>query len=229
MTHKERCNELKGIRKQLADKLGIDLHQTECKFKGECKGTCPRCAQEEKTLNMALLGKTAAFAGLMVSSMSLTGCDVNDFFPFVDKGNPNATTESTTEESTEEDLAGEVEYYPEDLTTEITTAEATTEDDRTTEEIIQLDGDVAYDPSEYEVEADANYSDEEIMEACKKTCNAENADIIDNYMNVLTVYCYNTEDRGDGDIKPIDAGVFYVNNVDGTATDKEGNSVDIWQ
>lgn len=74
MTHKERCNELKKIRKEMADKAGIDLHQTECTFQGECKGTCPKCEAEEKTLNKLLLGGKVALAGAAVGVLSLTAC-----------------------------------------------------------------------------------------------------------------------------------------------------------
>lgn len=38
MGHKELCRQLKKIRKDMADKLGIDLHQTECTYPGECSG-----------------------------------------------------------------------------------------------------------------------------------------------------------------------------------------------
>lgn len=37
--HKERCKKLKEIRKKVADKIGVDLHQTECTFEGKCSGT----------------------------------------------------------------------------------------------------------------------------------------------------------------------------------------------
>ena len=37
------CNTLKAIRKQIADANGISYSPEECHFKGECKGTCPKC------------------------------------------------------------------------------------------------------------------------------------------------------------------------------------------
>ena len=45
MTGREKCNKLKKIRAAVAEKLGIDLHQVECTFEGECTGTCPKCTQ----------------------------------------------------------------------------------------------------------------------------------------------------------------------------------------
>lgn len=74
MDHKEKCRQLQAIRKGIADKLGIDLHQKECTFPGECSGTCPKCAKEEQILNAALLKKTATVAGLAAGVLSLTAC-----------------------------------------------------------------------------------------------------------------------------------------------------------
>lgn len=75
--HKEKCRKLKEIRKKMADRLGIDLHQRECTYEGECSGTCPKCRQEEETLNKALLGKTAAAVAISTSVM-LTACGPMD-------------------------------------------------------------------------------------------------------------------------------------------------------
>lgn len=69
MGHKELCRQLKKIRKDMADKLGIDLHQTECTYPGECSGTCPKCQREEKILSKALLTGAIALSGI-----SLTAC-----------------------------------------------------------------------------------------------------------------------------------------------------------
>ena len=74
MNHKETCRQLQAIRKGIADKLGIDLHQKECTFPGECSGTCPKCAKEEQILNAALLKKTATVAGLAAGALSLAAC-----------------------------------------------------------------------------------------------------------------------------------------------------------
>ena len=54
--NKQRCEELRLIRKDLADKLGVGykIRSTPCEFKGKCKGTCPACEAEEKILLDAL-------------------------------------------------------------------------------------------------------------------------------------------------------------------------------
>lgn len=85
MTGRERCDRLKAIRASLAARLGVDLHQVECTFEGECRGTCPKCRQEEDALNAALLHKGAAVAGATLLATSLaacvpgTGIDLNPF------------------------------------------------------------------------------------------------------------------------------------------------------
>ena len=71
--HKERCKKLKEIRKKIADKIGVDLHQTECTYEGKCSGTCPKCQQEERQLNQALLTKGALATGALAMSVSLVG------------------------------------------------------------------------------------------------------------------------------------------------------------
>jgi len=44
MTHgKNICNQLKEVRKRIAEENDIPLETEECTYKGECRGTCPRC------------------------------------------------------------------------------------------------------------------------------------------------------------------------------------------
>lgn len=68
--HKQKCKELKRIRAQIAEELGIDLHQRECTYEGDCSGTCPKCRQEEVQLNAVILGLTTAAA------LTLSGCNI---------------------------------------------------------------------------------------------------------------------------------------------------------
>lgn len=50
--HKEKCEELRKIRVEVAKKLGIpnSIRKEPCNFEGNCSGTCPACAIEEKIL-----------------------------------------------------------------------------------------------------------------------------------------------------------------------------------
>lgn len=76
---KKVCNELKAVRKQIADANGIEYNPTECTHQGECLGTCPKCESEvrylENELNMRrILGKAVVVAGLGLSVASCSGC-----------------------------------------------------------------------------------------------------------------------------------------------------------
>ncbi len=66
---KDICNELKTVRRRIAEENDIPLEIQECTYKGECRGTCPRCEAEVRYLENALadrlrLGKVATVAGL---------------------------------------------------------------------------------------------------------------------------------------------------------------------
>ncbi|MBO7488661.1 MAG: energy transducer TonB [Bacteroidales bacterium] len=70
------CNELKAVRRRIADENGIELHQSECKHTGNCRGTCPKCEAEVRYLEQALTrrltaGRAATVAGL---TLSLAAC-----------------------------------------------------------------------------------------------------------------------------------------------------------
>ena len=81
---KEKCRILKQIRAEIARQNDIEWVVSECKHKGNCKGTCPKCEQEVRQLEDALakreaLGKTVAVVGISASiALSVTGC-VNPF------------------------------------------------------------------------------------------------------------------------------------------------------
>ena len=78
MTHgKNICNQLKEVRKRIAEENDIPLEIEECSYKGECRGTCPRCEAEVRYLENALadrlrLGKVATVAGLALGLAATT-------------------------------------------------------------------------------------------------------------------------------------------------------------
>ena len=47
---KEKCRILKQIRAEIARENDIEWVVSECKHKGNCKGTCPKCEQEVRQL-----------------------------------------------------------------------------------------------------------------------------------------------------------------------------------
>lgn len=66
---KTTCRILKEIRKQIAEANDIEYVVEECQYKGDCKGTCPKCEAEVRYLESQLhkrqmLGKAVVVAGL---------------------------------------------------------------------------------------------------------------------------------------------------------------------
>lgn len=78
---KHTCKILKQIRKQIADANGIEYAVSECKYKGECLGTCPKCEEEvryiEEELNSRrILGKAVVLAGISLNVLSANATGV---------------------------------------------------------------------------------------------------------------------------------------------------------
>ena len=68
---KKICQTLKEIRLQVARTNDIPYEPTECKHKGDCSGTCPKCEQEVRYIEQQLnkrrtLGKAVAVAGVAI-------------------------------------------------------------------------------------------------------------------------------------------------------------------
>ncbi len=78
---KEKCKILKQIRAEIARQNDIEWVVSECKHKGNCRGTCPKCEYEVRQLEAALarreaLGKKVAVVGISAGlALSVTGCD----------------------------------------------------------------------------------------------------------------------------------------------------------
>lgn len=73
------CDTLKAIRKKIADANGIEYSPEECQFKGECRGTCPKCEQEVKDLEYELrlrqmAGTAIKVAGVAAGIVAITAC-----------------------------------------------------------------------------------------------------------------------------------------------------------
>ena len=82
MNGKNKCKLLKEIRQKIADENGIEYVTSECKFQGQCSGTCPKCEAEVRYLEQELenrkkAGKTVAVAGIAAAMVvTATGCDL---------------------------------------------------------------------------------------------------------------------------------------------------------
>lgn len=156
MNGKSKCKILKQIRKEIAKQNDIEYVTSECKFQGECTGTCPKCESEVRYLEQELskrraAGKTVAVVGIAASL--LAGCTSHLPAETVQPSTePSSQTETTElpefdgvppmEETVE---IGEVPY-------EETEEPLMGEPLAPTEEIINevLEGDVAYVEDEWE-------------------------------------------------------------------------------
>ena len=88
MNHgKETCRILKELRHKIAEANDIVLETSECRFKGDCTGTCPRCESEVRYLERQLAGRRRAgkavrLAGLAAGAIIMSGCgNVSDSKP----------------------------------------------------------------------------------------------------------------------------------------------------
>lgn len=81
MNGKSKCKILKDIRRQIAQDNDIEYVTSECKFQGDCSGTCPKCEAELRYLEDELrkrqkIGKAIAVAGIAATLLiSTTGCE----------------------------------------------------------------------------------------------------------------------------------------------------------
>lgn len=94
MNGKNKCKILKEIRKQIAAENDISYVTSECKHKGDCLGTCPKCEAEvryleEELRKRQLAGKKVAVAGIAAAMMiTASGCDLSDILHPVTGGEP---------------------------------------------------------------------------------------------------------------------------------------------
>ena len=72
---KRTCRILKEIRRQIAEANDIEFVTSECKFQGDCLGTCPKCEAEVRYLEEQLerrrmLGKAVLLAGISMNVLT---------------------------------------------------------------------------------------------------------------------------------------------------------------
>ena len=76
---KHTCRILKDIRRQIAEANDIEFITSECQYKGDCLGTCPKCEAELRYLDeqltlRRLAGKAIVIAGLSAGLLSVSSC-----------------------------------------------------------------------------------------------------------------------------------------------------------
>ncbi|MDE6496139.1 MAG: energy transducer TonB [Duncaniella sp.] len=78
---KTTCRILKEIRRQIAEANDIKFVTSECRYQGDCAGTCPKCEAEVRYLEMQLsarriAGKAIAFAGISAAVLAGVGTTI---------------------------------------------------------------------------------------------------------------------------------------------------------
>lgn len=122
MNGKGKCKILKDIRRTIAEENDIAYVTSDCKYQGECSGTCPKCEAEVRYLEEELAkrqkaGKAIAVAGIAAALLvGSTGCGINDLFITPHGGDPVSPPESQAQssententESTATEIPGEI-------------------------------------------------------------------------------------------------------------------------
>ena len=73
---KQTCKILKDIRRQIAEANDIEFVTLECRYKGDCLGTCPKCEAEVRYLEQQLrkrqlAGKLVNLAGISAGAIAM--------------------------------------------------------------------------------------------------------------------------------------------------------------
>ena len=76
---KQTCKILKEIRRQIAEANGIEFATSECRYKGDCLGTCPKYEAEVRYLEQqlrarSLAGKAVVLVGISAGIILMSGC-----------------------------------------------------------------------------------------------------------------------------------------------------------
>ena len=128
MNGKSKCKILKDIRRQIAQDNGIEFVTSECKYQGDCSGTCPKCEAEVRYLEQELAkrqaaGKAIAVAGIAAALViGSSGCGIDSVYTSVTTAGDielPASTSQTDPSQTDPTLApgeiGELAGEPEPI------------------------------------------------------------------------------------------------------------------
>lgn len=73
---KEKCEILRCIRQDIADKYGLEYTPSECTHQGDCSGTCPKCDTELKELQRQL--ELRGISEIELTNIDIETTDDND-------------------------------------------------------------------------------------------------------------------------------------------------------
>ena len=112
---KETCRILKEIRRQIAEANDIEFITSECRYQGDCLGTCPKCEAEVQYLEQQLsarhaAGKAIALAGISAGLIAFGNSASNNTIE------PNITIESSDSTSNSSEwLMGATPVIPDSI------------------------------------------------------------------------------------------------------------------
>ena len=164
---KKTCKILKDIRRQIAEANDIKFITSECRYKGDCLGTCPKCEAEVRYLEeqlraRSLTGKAVALAGISAGMLLMPSCS---------NTSTNKTSETLQNEQVEEifELPPEPGEIIEGDVEAIDDAEdIEAEDD---DPVILVTGDVEYEDRESSDEEKTNLLAKDTVTVIKEAAN----------------------------------------------------------
>lgn len=111
---KHTCKVLKEIRRQIAEANDIEFITSECRYQGDCAGTCPKCEAEVQQLEQQLAhkrltGKSIAVLGISSGLIAMTAPLVSCNHP-ANRTQGEMISDTTEQQVTEPFLEGKMLY-----------------------------------------------------------------------------------------------------------------------
>ena len=107
---KSTCQQLKKIRREIAEANHIPWEDSECHYEGDCAGTCPKCDAELRFLENALrkglqLGKVVTLSGAALAFSACGNQTTGEPLISEDASDVEITEDSTKTESVKTEAA----------------------------------------------------------------------------------------------------------------------------
>lgn len=162
MKGKSKCKILKDIRKQIAKENDIEFITSECKYQGDCLGTCPKCEAEVRYLEEELkkrksAGKKIAVAGI-AAAFTLTATSCNELVNNIIGGPLQG--DMPMPEMSHETVDGEMPSVKEEISETATMGDVAPEESENPDEVVEM-GEL---PAEEEVTVDELMGDMPVPE-----------------------------------------------------------------
>ena len=105
---KQTCRILKEIRRQIAEANDIDFVISECQYKGDCLGTCPKCESEVRYLEQQLVARHSMGKAITVVGVSLGLSTLMAMASNVKECNAGPVVQTSAVQSTNRFVAGDM-------------------------------------------------------------------------------------------------------------------------